>query len=371
MRFRYRTGASRHKRIERGVLSAPVKRPSVTVVVLTYNYGRFLTECVESVLAQRDVEVTVLIMDDCSTDETPQVTERLASSDERVTVVRNARNRGQIPTMNDAFGRVESEYVVKLDADDLLPPGSLARATALLEAHPRTAFVYGRPHHFSGRVPKLRDSAARSWTIWSGQEWIASRCRSGACVVSQPEVVMRTSSLHRACPIREDLDHTFDMHLWLRLASLGEIGRVNGPAQGLYRVHDASMQRTIHSGIMLDLRGRRDAYEAFFQTRARESVEDRELLTTARKSIASTALDFACRAYDRGRTGERPVEELVAFAIETHPDARALKGWRALEHRRLVGAAGARRHPQFFADAVTRRISEELAKRYWLLTGEC
>jgi hypothetical protein len=350
------------------VPSTPDAPPSVTVVVLSYNYGRFLEPGAESVLAQRDVDVRLLIMDDCSIDETAEVSAKLAGSDPRVTVVRNDSNRGQIPTMNDAFARVGTDYVVKLDGDDLLPPGALARATALLEAHPELAFVYGRPHHFEGAVPNLPDSPAQSWTIWPGEDWIAARCQSGANVISQPEVVMRTSFLRQAGPVREDLPHTFDMHLWLRLASLGHVGRVNGPPQGLYRVHEASFQRTIHSGFMFDLRGRRDAFDAFFEAPAREP--DRERLVTARRALAAGALDLACRAYERGRTTQHPVDELVEFALDTCPEAARLPEWTALERRKAVGAIRAQRHPQFLVDAVTRKVSQGLGKRHWLRTGE-
>jgi hypothetical protein len=316
------------------------------------------------------VDVEVLIMDDCSTDDTPEVANRLATSDARVTVVRNNTNRGQIPTMNDAFERVTSAYVVKLDADDLLTAGSLARATALLETEPNVAFVYGRPHHFAGPVPNVRAESTRSWTVWPGRDWVAARCQSGANVITQPEVVMRTSALRRACPIREDLDHTFDMHLWLQLAVIGDVGRINGPAQGLYRVHEASMQRTIHSGLLLDLEGRRDAFSALFGGTGRDIPGARELHRAAQRALATTALDYACRAYDRGRTDEKPVDDLIAFALDVASDTRTLKAWRALEHRRSIGPERAPRHPQFFADALTRRISEELGHRHWLRTGE-
>jgi hypothetical protein len=340
------------------------------VVILSYNYGRFLGPCAESVLSQTDVDLKVMIMDDCSTDETPEVCRRLAASDPRVEVIRNSRNRGQIPTMNDAFGRVESRYVVKMDADDLLPPGALARATALLESHPDVSFVYGRPLHFSGAVPEVRATSVRSWTIWPGSEWVAARCRSGANVITQPEVVMRTGSLHCAGPVNEKLDHTFDMHLWLRLALFGDVGYVNGPVQGLYRVHDASLQRTIHAGLMLDLDGRRDAFAALFSDSAAVPADAEQLHEQARRSLAVTALDYACRAYDRGRVDEQPVDELISFALAVSPQTRQLPEWSALQHRQSVGAARAVRHPRFFADALTRRISEELGYRNWLRTGE-
>lgn len=369
MRLASRTGVARAKRVQRRVPSTPVRRPSVTVIVLAHNYGRFLRDCAESVLNQRDVDVELLIMDDCSTDETPEVTDQLAAHP-GVTIIRNQRNRGQLATLNDAMARVTSEYVAKLDADDLLPPGSLARATALLEAHPRVAFVYGRPQHFIGPVPQRSESPTRSWTIWSGESWLAARCESGYNVISQPEVVMRTSFVRQVGPIREDLPHTFDMHLWMRLASVGDVGRINGPAQGLYRVHEASMQRTIHAGIMVDLNGRRDAFAAALTPPPAAVPDAAELHAMARRSLAVAALDEACQAYDRGHTGQKPVDELAAFAVGVYPEAWTLKEWRALAHRQAVGAQRARHRPDFLLDAISRRLSSELARRHWLRTGE-
>lgn len=369
MRFTYRTGAARCARVT-GVRSAPEQRPAVTVVVTAYNYGRYLRECAESVLTQRDVDARLVIADDCSTDDTPLLTANLAAADPRVTVIRNDPNRGQLPSVNSALEDVQTEYVVKLDADDLLAPGALARATALLEARSDLSFVYGRPHHFSGAVPALSDTGTRSWTIWSGGDWLAARCKSGSNVISQPEVVMRTSLLRAAGWFRTDLEHTFDMHMWLTLATMGNVGRINGPAQGLYRVHSASMQRTIHAGIMVDLEGRRDAIEAALTTDRLTPPDADRLRAVALRSLAIAALDRACRAYDRANAEFDLVDQLARFATETYPEARNLREWRGLGRRRSVGRDRAPRHPRFFADAVTRRLSEELGHRHWLRTGE-
>jgi hypothetical protein len=358
------------KRVFRRVPSTPERRPSVTVIVPSYNYGRFLPDCARSVLTQRDVDVELIVIDDGSTDDTPRVTAALAASDPRVSVIRNEPNRGQLPSVNEGFDRVTTEYVVKLDADDLLAPGALARATALLEAHPNVGFVYGRPEHFTGAVPTAVERHTRSWTVWAGREWVARRCRIGTNVISQPEVVMRTSAAREAGPVAEQLPHTFDLHLWIQLASLADVGRINGPAQGYYRVHDASLQRTVHAGLLFDYRERRAAFDEAFASHAGGLRGAGELHETAHRSLAAAALDRACRAYDRGKTDRVPVEELVAFAFETWPDARALPQWAALERRRRVGAARAPRHPRFFSRAVTRRAGDELRDWRWLRTGE-
>ena len=357
-------------RVLRGVPSTPARRPAVTVIVPSYNYARYLPECAQSVLTQRDVEARLLIVDDCSTDETPQVTDALAASDARIAVIRHDRNRGHIPSVNEGLRQVSTEYVVKLDADDLLAPGALARATALLEAHPGVGFAYGRPKHFSGPAPRPPDAPTRSWTLWAGRDWVAARCRRACNVISQPEVVIRTSMLRGVGAVAEALPHTSDLHTWMRLAAVGDVGRVNGPIQGCYRVHDASMQRTVHAGVMLDLCGRRDAFDAAFAAEAGALRDAARLHATARRGLAADALDRACRAYDRGRTAAVPIDELVAFALDVWPDAPALPEWRALARRTAVGTGRARRHPRFLAAAVARRAHDELGRRRWLRTGE-
>jgi glycosyltransferase involved in cell wall biosynthesis len=321
-------------------------------------------------LSQDGVDAKVVLIDDCSSDETPSVTSELERNP-GVVAMRNENNLGLVRSFNRGLEWVDSEYVVKLDADDLVPAGAWARATSLLEMHPEVAFVYGQPLNFTGPPPAFVPGPAKSWTMWAGHDWIAGRCRSGANVISQPEVVVRTAAMREVGGLPGDgPTATSDMNLWLRLASIGDVARINGTCQGLYRVHEASMLRTSAAGIVCDLEGRRGAFAAALAAAAGALPGARDLNITACRSLAATALDEACRAYDRGRTEDWPVEDLVAFARETCPEARELKEWKQLEHRRSVGARRARWHPPFFADAVARRISDELCRRYWLRSGE-
>jgi hypothetical protein len=187
--------------------------------------------------------------------------------------------------------------------------------------------------------------------------------------ISQPEVVIRTAALRRIGAIAAELPHTSDLHTWMRLASVGDVGRVNGPVQGCYRVHDASMQRTVHAGVLFDLRGRRDAFEAALVAQSGRLQAANDLRIAVRRKLAAKALDRACRAYDRGRTAQEPVDELVAFAVDVWPDAQLLPEWRALERRRSVGARRAPRDPRFVVAALARRMREERWRMRWLRTG--
>jgi glycosyltransferase involved in cell wall biosynthesis len=108
----------------------------VDVVVPCYNYARFLPRCVSSILDQQDVNVRVLIIDDASSDDTPQVGQRLAELDPRVEFRRHDVNCGHIATYNEGLlGWASAKYSLLLSADDMLAPAALARATRLMDRH--------------------------------------------------------------------------------------------------------------------------------------------------------------------------------------------------------------------------------------------
>ena len=116
----------------------------VDVIIPCYRYGHFLRGCVESVLSQEGVDVRVLVLDDASPDHTAEVGEALAREDRRVTFRRHAANRGHIATYNEGLAWATGDYTLLLSADDLLTPGALGRAVAVLEAHPEVVLAYGR-----------------------------------------------------------------------------------------------------------------------------------------------------------------------------------------------------------------------------------
>ena len=104
---------------------APGRRPQVSVIITCYNYGRFLPDAVNSALSQEHVEPEIIVVDDASTDDSANVAERLARNDPRVAVIRHDRNTGQVEAFNEGLAAASGEFIVRLDADDLLTPGSL------------------------------------------------------------------------------------------------------------------------------------------------------------------------------------------------------------------------------------------------------
>jgi hypothetical protein len=358
---------------ERLRVPAPVpgttREARISVVIPTYNYGHFLSQSVGSVLSQEGVEAEVIVVDDCSTDDTAEVAAAMADADPRVKLVRNPVNHGPCVAFNDGLAAVTGEFVVRLDADDLLTPGAMRRAVDLFDRFPEVGLVYGHPLHFETETPPEPRTDVSSWSIWSGEDWIAERCRLGVNCITTPEAVVRASVYREMGPWDQRMRYACDMEAWMRAAAVSDVGRINGADQALHREHSASLSVNAGSGRMLDLRERRVAFEVLFEGPGGKLPRSAELSEMAHRSLAMEALDAACHAYDRGLTDHEPVEEYVAFALETYPQARDLPHWRGLLRRQKVGAKAAPYVPLFFANAVRWRVRNDVRRRRWIEKG--
>lgn len=233
----------------------------IDVVVPCYNYGRFLSECVSSILDdQPGTDVRVLIIDDASQDDSAQTARKLAAADDRIEVRVHPVNRGHIATYNEGLlDWADGDYCVLISADDMLVPGALRRAADLMDAHPEVGFVYGHAVEFRDgeKLPAAR-TRCRTQTIWPGRWWLERRfAEASNCIVS-PEVVVRTSLQHQLGGYDPELYHTADHELWMRLAAHADVGYI-GADQAFHRWHDNNMSLEL-SNRLLTLRQVRAAH---------------------------------------------------------------------------------------------------------------
>jgi glycosyltransferase involved in cell wall biosynthesis len=344
------------------------QRPRVTVVVLCYKYGHFLQAAVASVLSQEGVDIDVIIVDDGSPDNSSEVARGLAAEDPRVHALILDENQGPVGAFNCALPFVTGTYLVRLDADDILSPGALARATALLESHPEVGFVYGRPLHFRGdKIPESAVRNPQTWTIWDGRCWLDLRCRLGVNCMTSPEVVMRTTLQHVLGGQLEDLGHTHDMEMWLRAARHMAVGRVNGADQALIRVHPNSRMRTMYNSIFLDLEERHRAFQRSLLWPTGRSVP--QYSDMAASTIARQAIDLVNHAYERRKTDEIHADQFVNLALRVWPPIAESKVFRKMTRRRAVGARLAPWVPFFFVNAALRSLRGKVLYRYWKWSG--
>lgn len=131
----------------------------MTVGVPTYNRAASLQRALESVLRQSERNLEVIVFDDASTDETPQIVAELAARDGRVRYVRQEVNHGLTANFNAVFRAARGRYVMVLADDDWIEDDYVARCRAALDADSRLALVCGSAvyHKPDGRTFAGRD----------------------------------------------------------------------------------------------------------------------------------------------------------------------------------------------------------------------
>lgn len=110
------------------------------------NAGPFLFEAVASVLQQQEC-LELLVADGGSTDGSLEELERWTHNDARIRIVSRS-DSGPAHALNQAFRAARGTLIAWLNADDLYPPGALARAVAALDAHPEWLMLYGEGDEF-------------------------------------------------------------------------------------------------------------------------------------------------------------------------------------------------------------------------------
>ena len=308
----------------------------IDVFVPCYNYGRFLRASVRSILNQQGVDVRVLILDDASADDSPEVGRELAAEDSRVEYRRHETNRGHIATYNEGIDWASGDYVLLLSADDMLVQGALARAARVMNERPEVGLAYGfsfetdRPE--TAQAPIKDDYQVR---IVPGPAFFEESCRIGWNLISPPTAVVRTSIQKRVGAYRKELPHTGDMEMWMRISLFASLACID-TYQAYYRQHGQNM----HHGYkrIRDVQQSRAALDALFSEYPERIIDRERIHQLAYGNLAQRAFWYAREAFDRGAAAE--CEELLSLARDLDPTIRRWGPWQRLRLKRLLGQRG-------------------------------
>lgn len=350
-------------------LPFPRRRPHIAVIVPCYNYGHYLSDCVHSIISQEEVTTAVHIIDDASPDGSGLIAEEIADKYPNVKTTRHTRNLGHIETYNEGLSAADSDYVVLISADDMLTPGALGRATALMETYTSVGMVYGNPQVFTERPP-LSVDRVRNWSVWRGDSWIRSQFRRSIGIISSPEAVVRTSIQHAAGYYRPELPHAGDLEMWLRIAAISDIGRINGPDQAFRRVHANSMMQTKYGTVIKDLVERSKAYESFLSSLPDTSLPDSRRTNSLRelmnRRMCQEALGWVCSVRGTVEASPQEISQAVSFAQEIYPQYAHLSVW---HEYRMAGSRATKDRISRLTVRCHREVTDRLRWRRWRRYG--
>lgn len=219
------------------------RAPTVSVVMATYNGAEWVPTTVSSLLHQSFMDFELVVVDDCSKDDTRAVLAGI--EDPRIRIIHAEENRGPVHSRNRGFAAARGRYIAALDQDDLCHPDRLMRQVAYLDANPDTVLVASAADLLAGN--RILPSSLPAVTTPGFLDWLMRL--SNPIVWSS--VMFRADAARRLDPItRPDRLYAEDFDLYHRLRPFGAIARLDEPLL-LYRVHEGGASQRFTERLAL------------------------------------------------------------------------------------------------------------------------
>ena len=228
----------------------------IAVLIPVYNAGRFLKECLDSVIGQTFADFAVFVCDDGSRDESPAILREYAGRDSRIRVLTNPGNLGIVKSRNRLIESIPpgTEFVAWLDSDDVMLPDRLARQAAFLEAHPEIGGV--------GSALEIIDENSRTigFRSYPASPGDIRRLLPLSNVLAQPammlrrEVIVRTGLYSETCPVCQDYEY------WLRCIRHFDFANLEEP-ELRYRISGGQVKQSkLKLSLSVTMRIQRDYF---------------------------------------------------------------------------------------------------------------
>jgi glycosyltransferase involved in cell wall biosynthesis len=223
--------------------------PIVSVIVPNYNHARFLRQRIDSILGQTFRDFELVLLDDCSTDDSRTILQEYAG-DSRVRLELNEANSGSpFKQWNKGVRLATGKYVWIAESDDYADAHFLERMVPVLEEHLSVQFIFCRSRCV-GDDGQLQGFAITTYPEDKHDRWSADfrvngpeECRKymtrATYVQNASAVLFRKSAYKRAGGADESLRICGDWKLWSSLMLMGEVAYVAEPLN-YFRIHKAS-----------------------------------------------------------------------------------------------------------------------------------
>lgn len=192
--------------------------PRITVLMAIYNCAPTLVEALDSLMAQTYQRFKVVLCDDCSTDNTYDVARKyIEQYPDKFILIRNDTNRKLPYSLNRCLEYADTEYVARMDGDDISKPERFEKEIAFLDSHPEYALVSCPMEYFD-----------ENGVFMVGKDELEPTAKSflKGSPFSHAAVMMRTENLKSvgAYTVARWTQRGQDVHLWAKFYSRGYIG---------------------------------------------------------------------------------------------------------------------------------------------------
>ena len=222
--------------------------PKVSIVLPTYNGEKFIRESIDSILGQTFTDWELILVDDCSTDGTPDIVNRYAASDSRIRAIHNTENQKLPASLNIGFREAKGEYLTWTSDDNMYLPAALEKMAAYLDAHEDEVMVCA----WMDVIYENGDFYCEH-LAYSEEHMFYNDC-VGACFMYKRRVLQEIGDYDVSFFLVEDYEY------WMRiLTHYGHIGWIDEKLY-IYRIHDGSLTETRKRDVRRQLLRMRKKY---------------------------------------------------------------------------------------------------------------
>jgi len=224
--------------------------PKVSVCIPTFNGEKFIREAIKSIQNQDYTDLEIVIVDNCSNDNTRFTIKKIMDKFENILFFENKQNIGLAENLNKCILHSKGEYIKFLCVDDILMPGCINKMAHILDSNNDVSLVCSSRHNIDrlGRLFAIRSYSYKSKLI-NGKKAI-NKCLFGGNFIGEPTATMFRKNFLTS-KFRKDLPQLMDMEMWFKLLEKGNLYFLKEPLCSI-RIHDAQMtENNIKNGILI------------------------------------------------------------------------------------------------------------------------
>jgi len=204
-----------------------MSQPKVSIIIPTYNYGRYIQKAIDSVLAQTFQDFEIIVVDDGSIDNTREIIECQYKDKVRYFY---QEHKGAPAARNRGIEESKGEYLVFLDADDYFLPENLEKKIKFLDTHPKYGWVYSDGYFIDETTQKKERASVRlGYNKLGVKAGNILRELLIKPIIPTLAVMIRKECLEKVGDFDERLPCLQDYDLWIRVASLYSVGYIDEP----------------------------------------------------------------------------------------------------------------------------------------------
>lgn len=211
--------------------------PLVSICIPTYNHAHFLPVAIRSALDQTERDLEVLVVDNCSDDDTAAVVSEFCRIDARVRYVRNESNLGLVGNLNRCLELAGGVYVKYLLADDLLEQDCVSAMLKAIESVPGVVLVASRRQLVDMNLKPIRIAGLKKMNgVLDGKRMIGHTLFNGNYIGEPTGTLFRRQDAMRG--FCADFKRLVDVEMWFYLLENGELLYLDQPLVKI-RQHDS------------------------------------------------------------------------------------------------------------------------------------